>query len=100
VDGGNGVGGGQDGQVLYSPGHVPETVGELALFRTAGSGVDIPAQLYGIGKEPVVLVFEARLPEFDAIAFARMLRTMPAYRDLPILLLGGQRHSWSPSFEM
>jgi DNA-binding response OmpR family regulator len=44
-------------------------------------------------EQPVVLVFEARLPEFDAIAFARMLRTMPAYRDLPILLLGGQLDS-------
>jgi DNA-binding response OmpR family regulator len=44
-------------------------------------------------EQPVVLVFEARLPDFDAIAFARMLRTMPAYRDLPILLLGGQLDS-------
>ncbi len=44
-------------------------------------------------EQPVVLVFEARLPEFDGIAFARMLRTMPAYCDLPILLLGGQLDS-------
>lgn len=44
-------------------------------------------------EQPVVLLFEARLPEFDAIAFARMLRTMPAYRDLPILLLGGNLDS-------
>ncbi|MGQ0715302.1 MAG: response regulator [Gemmatimonadaceae bacterium] len=44
-------------------------------------------------EQPVVLLFEARLPEFDAIAFARMLRTMPPYRDLPILLLGGNLDS-------
>ena len=40
-------------------------------------------------EQPVVLLFEARLPSFDAIAFTRRLRGMPAYRDLPILLLGG-----------
>jgi DNA-binding response OmpR family regulator len=39
-------------------------------------------------EQPVVLLFEARLPSFDAIAFTRLLRGMPAYRDLPILLLG------------
>lgn len=40
-------------------------------------------------EQPLVLLFEARLPSFDAIAFTRRLRGMPAYRDLPILLLGG-----------
>jgi CheY-like chemotaxis protein/HPt (histidine-containing phosphotransfer) domain-containing protein len=38
-------------------------------------------------EQPVVMLFEARLPSFDAIAFARVLRGIPAYRDLPILLL-------------
>jgi CheY-like chemotaxis protein len=41
----------------------------------------------------VVLLFEARLPSFDAITFTRLLRGMPAYRDLPILLLGGMLDS-------
>jgi DNA-binding response OmpR family regulator len=44
-------------------------------------------------EQPVVLIFEARLPSFDAIAFTRMLRGLPAYRDLPILLLGGSLDS-------
>jgi DNA-binding response OmpR family regulator len=44
-------------------------------------------------EQPVVLIFEARLPSFDAIAFTRLLRGMPAYRDLPVLLLGGNLDS-------
>ena len=44
-------------------------------------------------EQPVVLLFEARLPSFDGIAFTRMLRAMPAYRDLPILLLGANLDS-------
>lgn len=44
-------------------------------------------------EQPVVLLFEARLPSFDAIAFTRLLRGMPAYRDLPVLLLGGNLDS-------
>jgi DNA-binding response OmpR family regulator len=44
-------------------------------------------------EQPVVLLFEARLPSFDAIAFTRMLRGLPAYRDLPILLLGANLDS-------
>jgi DNA-binding response OmpR family regulator len=44
-------------------------------------------------EQPVVLLFEARLPSFDAIAFTRVLRGMPAYRDLPVLLLGGNLDS-------
>jgi DNA-binding response OmpR family regulator/HPt (histidine-containing phosphotransfer) domain-containing protein len=44
-------------------------------------------------EQPVVLLFEARLPSFDAIAFTRMLRAMAAYRDLPILLLGANLDS-------
>jgi DNA-binding response OmpR family regulator len=39
-------------------------------------------------EQPVVLLFEARLPSFNAITFARTLRAMPAHRDLPVLLLG------------
>ena len=44
-------------------------------------------------EQPVVLLFEARLPAFDAIAFTRVLRGMPAYRDLPVLLLAGKMDS-------
>lgn len=44
-------------------------------------------------EQPVVLLFEGRLPSFDAIAFTRMLRGLPAYRDLPILLLGANLDS-------
>jgi CheY-like chemotaxis protein len=44
-------------------------------------------------EQPAVLLFEARLPSFDAIAFTRMLRGLPAYRDLPILLLAGNLDS-------
>ena len=44
-------------------------------------------------EQPVVLLFEARLPSFDAISFTRILRGMPAYRDLPVLLLGGNLDS-------
>ena len=44
-------------------------------------------------EQPVVLLFEARLPSFDAISFTRLLRGMPAYRDLPVLLLGANLDS-------
>jgi DNA-binding response OmpR family regulator len=50
---------------------------------------DAPAHLFEIleREQPMVLLFEARLPAFDAIAFTRLLRGMPGYRDLPVLLL-------------
>lgn len=53
--------------------------------------IDSPLQLFETleREQPVVLVFEARLPSFDAIAFTRLLRGMSAYRDLPVLLLAG-----------
>lgn len=44
-------------------------------------------------EQPVVLLFEARLPGFDAITFARTLRAMPVHRDLPIVLLGDRLDS-------
>jgi DNA-binding response OmpR family regulator len=44
-------------------------------------------------EQPVVMLFEARLPSFDAITFTRTLRGLPAYRDLPILLLGANLDS-------
>ena len=44
-------------------------------------------------EQPVVLLLEARLPSFDAIAFTRLLRGMVAYRDLPIVMLGGNLDS-------
>ncbi len=52
--------------------------------------IESPLQLFETleREQPVVLLFEARLPSFDAIAFTRLLRGMPAYRDLPVLLLG------------
>jgi DNA-binding response OmpR family regulator len=57
--------------------------------------IDTPVHVFETleREQPVVLLFEARLPSFDAIAFARMLRGMPAYRDLPILLLGAKLDS-------
>lgn len=53
--------------------------------------IDSPLRLFETldREQPVVLLFEARLPSFDAIAFTRLLRGMPAYRDLPVLLLAG-----------
>ncbi|HEY7407053.1 MAG TPA: response regulator [Gemmatimonadaceae bacterium] len=44
-------------------------------------------------EQPVVLLLEARLPSFDAIAFTRLLRGMIAYRELPIVMLGGNLDS-------
>jgi CheY-like chemotaxis protein len=57
--------------------------------------IESPLQLFETleREQPVVLLFEARLPSFDAIAFTRLLRGMPAYRDLPVLLLGGNLDS-------
>ena len=57
--------------------------------------LDTPLHLFETleREQPVVLVFEARLPSFDAIPFTRMLRGMPAYRDLPILVLGANLDS-------
>lgn len=57
--------------------------------------IDSPLHLFETleREQPVVLLFEARLPSFDAIAFTRLLRGMPAYRDLPVLLLGGNLDS-------
>ena len=57
--------------------------------------IESPLQLFETleREQPVVLLFEARLPSFDAIAFTRQLRGMPAYRDLPVLLLGGNLDS-------
>lgn len=53
--------------------------------------IESPLQLFETleREQPVALLFEARLPSFDAIAFTRQLRSIPAYRDLPVLLLGG-----------
>lgn len=53
--------------------------------------IESPLQLFETleREQPVVLIFEARLPSFDAIAFTRQLRSMPDYRDLPVLLLAG-----------
>lgn len=57
--------------------------------------IESPLQLFETleREQPVILLFEARLPAFDAIAFTRLLRGMPAYRDLPVLLLGGNLDS-------
>ena len=57
--------------------------------------LDTPLHLFETleREQPVVLVFEARLPSFDAIPFTRMLRGLPAYRDLPILVLGANLDS-------
>lgn len=57
--------------------------------------IESPLQLFETleREQPVVLLFEARLPSFDAIAFTRYLRGMPAYRDLPVLLLAGNLDS-------
>jgi CheY-like chemotaxis protein len=57
--------------------------------------IESPLQLFETleREQPVVLLFEARLPSFDAIAFTRLLRSMPDYRDLPVLLLGGNLDS-------
>ena len=57
--------------------------------------IESPLQLFETldREQPVVLLFEARLPSFDAIAFTRLLRGMPAYRDLPVLLLGANLDS-------
>lgn len=57
--------------------------------------IESPLQLFETleREQPVVLLFEARLPSFDAIAFTRQLRGMPAYRDLPVLLLAGHLDS-------
>lgn len=56
---------------------------------------DTPLHLFEMleREQPVVLIFEARLPSFDAIAFTRMLRGLPSYRELPILLLGAKLDS-------
>jgi DNA-binding response OmpR family regulator/HPt (histidine-containing phosphotransfer) domain-containing protein len=53
--------------------------------------IESPLQLFETleREQPIALLFEARLPSFDAIAFTRLLRGMPAYRDLPVLLLAG-----------
>ena len=60
--------------------------------------IESPLQLFETldREQPVVLLFEARLPSFDAIAFTRLLRGMPAYRDLPVIAPRcepGQRHA-------
>jgi DNA-binding response OmpR family regulator len=57
--------------------------------------IESPLQLFETldREQPVVLLFEARLPSFDAIAVTRLLRGMPAYRDLPVLMLGGNLDS-------
>ena len=57
--------------------------------------IESPLQLFETleREQPLVLLFEARLPSFDAIAFTRILRGMPAYRDLPVLLLSGNLDS-------
>jgi DNA-binding response OmpR family regulator len=57
--------------------------------------LDSPVHLFETleREQPVVLVFEARLPSFDAIAFTRMIRGLPAYRELPILVLGANLDS-------
>ena len=57
--------------------------------------IESPLQLFETleREQPVVLLFEARLPSFDAIAFTRHLRGMPAYRDLPVLLLAANLDS-------
>lgn len=57
--------------------------------------IESPLQLFETleREQPVLLIFEARLPSFDGIAFTRLLRGMPAYRDVPVLLLGGNLDS-------
>lgn len=47
--------GGDEGRVVYAKGTVPQTFGEIALFRAAEQRSLLPGHLFGADREPVLL---------------------------------------------